>query len=86
MEREIEGWKALRFERGSRAPGSLRVPSGSFNGGSIRGRREGSVAPDGNAVVVREPSPASGGAVQATTTAVVPPRVLRRVSNTKGFL
>lgn len=86
LEREIEGWKALRFERGSRAPGSLRVPSGSFNGGSIRGRREGSVAPDGNAVVVREPSPASGGAVQATTTAVVPPRVLRRVSNTKGFL
>jgi ribosomal protein S13 len=42
LEREIEGWKGLRFERGS-VRGSVSVPSSQI--GSIRGRsaREGSV-------------------------------------------
>jgi myosin heavy chain 9/10/11/14 len=82
LERELEGWKGLRFEKGSaRAPGSLRVPSGSVIG-SVRGRRDGSVAPDGGNGIVRETSPVPG----ANPPVVIPPRVSRRVSNTKGFL
>jgi hypothetical protein len=45
LERELEGWKGLRFERSSvRGPGSVRVPSWGSGVGSVRGRREGSVA------------------------------------------
>jgi myosin heavy chain 9/10/11/14 len=79
LEREMEGWKGLRFEKGSvRAPGSLRVPSSGI--GSVRGRREGSVARDGG--IARETSPVPG----ANPPVVIPPRMSRRVSNTKGFL
>jgi myosin protein heavy chain len=78
LEREVEGWKGLRFDHGSvRAPRSLRVPSSGM--GSTRGAREGSAAPDG---LIRETSPAAG----ATPSVAVQSRVARRVSNTKGFL
>jgi len=70
LERELEGWKGLRFERGSARGG---LPVGAALGsdvGSIRSRgiREGSVAPGADPVDI------------------VPPRPLRRVSATKGFL
>jgi hypothetical protein len=44
LEREVEGWKGLRFDRGSvkGGTGTLRVASSQF--GSIRGRRDGSLA------------------------------------------
>lgn len=69
LERELEGWKGLRLERGS-ARGGLAVPGLGSEAGSIRSRgvREGSAAPG-----------AEGGDI-------VPPRQLRRVSATKGFL
>jgi hypothetical protein len=78
LERELEGWKGLRFDHGSvRAPRSLRVPSSGM--GSVRGRREGSAALE---AMGRETSPAAG----ATPSVAVQSRVARRVSHTKGFL
>jgi myosin heavy chain 9/10/11/14 len=92
LERELEGWKGLRFERSSTRAGSTRVASSQI--GSIRGRsvREGSMP-------FRAGSPAPSIAVPLvsnadkqpsvepeTETIVVPARQLRRVSNTKGFL
>jgi len=71
LERELEGWKGLRFERNS-ARGGLGVPGGlGSEAGSIRGRsiKEGSAAP---------------GAEQDSSLATH--RQLRRVSATKGFL
>jgi len=70
LERELEGWKGLRLERGSARGG---LPVGGALGsdvGSIRSRgiREGSVAPGAESVDI------------------IPPRPLRRVSATKGFL
>jgi myosin heavy chain 9/10/11/14 len=63
LERELEGWKGLRFERSVRGgSGSLRVPSSQL--GSIRGRREGSVA---LSVALRGNSPAP------SSIAAVPP-------------
>jgi len=70
LERELEGWKGLRLERGS-ARGGLPVNAAlGSEVGSVRSRgiREGSVAP---------------GVESAD---VLPPRQLRRVSATKGFL
>lgn len=74
LERELEGWKGLRLERGSVRDG-LGLPNlmGSERG-SVRGAREGSIgllSPERGA---RTPeSPALG-------------KQLRRVSGTKGFL
>lgn len=88
LERELEGWKGLRFERGSVV-------------GSVRGRREGSsgFVPSGSVAgaegarpVSRRVTPRPEAAVDdAGTGAVamaagVSARPLRRVSNTKGFL
>jgi myosin heavy chain 9/10/11/14 len=81
LEREIEGWKALRFERSSNR-GGLALPAPAMGGpgsragselGSIRGRREGSVGL---------------GAEKADSAEQGPPahRQLRRVSDLKGFL
>jgi len=83
LERELEGWKGLRFERGSMV-------------GSVRGRREGSVVLVPPSVVggenarpvSRRVTPKTEGAADASTGAAagVPARPLRRVSHTKGFL
>jgi myosin protein heavy chain len=75
LERELEGWKGLRLERGS-VRGGLAVPEilGSQSGGSVRGRREGSagvLSPDRNRDSTEGP-PAT--------------KQLRRISATKGFL
>jgi hypothetical protein len=66
LEREIEGWKGLRFERSSVRAGSgvLRVPSSHI--GSIRGRREGSV-PLSIALRGVSPTPSSIAALPQTT-------------------
>jgi myosin protein heavy chain len=74
LERELEGWKGLRLERGSVRDG-LNVPSlmGSERG-SIRGRREGStgiLSPDKGARTPEGPPPS---------------KQLRKLSGTKGFL
>ena len=75
LERELEGWKVLRLERGSNRGGlAPPVAPGSRSGsdyGSIRGRREGSVAL---------------GADKNELFETPPNRALRRVSGTKGFL
>jgi myosin protein heavy chain len=68
LERELEGWKGLRFERRA---GSGRGPSWGSGVGSVRGRREGSVqappsvfAREGSSVqpsFAREASAPAGG-------------------------
>jgi myosin protein heavy chain len=75
LERELEGWKSLRLERGS-TRGGLAVPdfTGSQSGGSVRGLRESSVgilSPDRNRDSLD--GPLAG-------------KPSRRVSATKGFL
>lgn len=80
LEREMEGWKALRFDRTPTVrSGTLRVPSYS---GSVRGRRlasGGSPVPPA-ASSVREGTPV----VEATPP--VDASLARKMSNTKGFL
>lgn len=73
LERELEGWKGLRLERGSARGGNgLNAPAVGLGSeaGSVRGRgiREGSAVPG------------------ADSGEILPPRQLRRVSATKGFL
>jgi len=78
LEREVEGWKGLRFDRSPTVrSGTLRVPS---YGSSVRGRRiasGGSQAPTGAGA--REGTPALEAPLTET-------RLARKVSNTKGFL
>jgi myosin protein heavy chain len=97
LEREIEGWKGLRFDRTPtvRSTG-LRVPS---YGSSVRGRRMvsgGSQAAAGPGAATRE---ATAGARDGTPSREISRRdgtplvespaetmLSRKVSNTKGFL
>lgn len=91
LEREVEGWKGLRFERGSQRGGSGLLAPGlggkaaSEMGGSVRGRtRETSLKPDDAAVTAAIVASASDAGAGAAAQAVNRP--LRRVSGTKGFL
>lgn len=72
LERELEGWKGLRVERGSLRAGQSGLLALS-EAGDVRSRRGSSIGP----------SPAIGG-VDGEGSVVGRP--LRRVSATKGFL
>jgi hypothetical protein len=96
LEREVEGWKALRFERGSR--GSMRVPSGgALSIVSARGRREGSAQPPAlngaggqqqmeSSRELRDVSPGVGATPGAGAVQQAGSRLSRTLTNTKGFL
>jgi myosin protein heavy chain len=78
MERELEGWKGLRMERGSLRGGGLGVPgTNGSEAGDARGSRRGSSI----GLLAGERDGDDGKSLGPP-----PHRQLRRVSGTKGFL
>jgi len=61
LERELEGWKALRMERSEmRRSGTFRAMSDISATDSIRRRREGSATPSEGAATLRVPGTGNG--------------------------
>jgi len=61
LERELEGWKALRMERSEmRRSGTFRAMSDLGGNDSIRRRREGSATPSEGAASLRVPGQGNG--------------------------